>query len=77
MLIGDKVEKEYICFYNELSPNKKPTSTKYANLNITQNMQELIHNQYIEFDQYTNATNICKYKKKSRKSRKNRNINKQ
>jgi len=77
MLIGDKVEKEYICFYNEISPNKKPTIPKYANINITQDMQEHVHQQCIKFDQYTNATNICKYKKKSRKSRKNRNINKQ
>lgn len=72
MLIGDKVEKEYICFYNEISPNKKPNSTKYANINITEDMQKLIHQQYIEYDQNTNYGNINKYKKKSRKSRKNK-----
>ena len=74
MLIGDKVEKEYICFYNEISPNKKSTVPKYANLNITQDMQEFIHQQYIGHDQNTNDRNINKCKKKSRKSKKNRNI---
>ena len=72
MLIGDKVEKDYICFYNEISPNKKPTIPKYANLNITQDMQEPTHQQYFIFDQNTNNGNINKFKKKSRKSKKNR-----
>jgi hypothetical protein len=72
MLIGDKVEKEYICFYNEISSNRKPNSTKYANINITQDMQEPIHQQHFIFDQNTNNGNINKFKKKSRKSKKNK-----
>lgn len=38
MLIGDKVEKEYICFYSEIT--RKPATSGFDG---TQEMQEMIH----------------------------------